>query len=236
MTAATASGVCPPGISRESSPPCTAAQSESGPHHTGRHQADLDPGMLGLHLLAHHRGEGVEVVLRGGVGGADEVDGQPAEHRRDVDDVSDPALTEMRQHFLHSVERRLHVDLHHQIDVLVGQLCGYPADAAADVVDPDVDVTEPRERGLHDPAHIGAAGHVGDDRFDVGTRAGGHRRQGIGAARHEHERMTGGAQLFGGGRANAGAGPGNHDDTLLHPSSVVRPQRADWHHGCREGR
>ena len=54
----------------------------------------------------------------------------------------------MRQHFLHPVQRRFHVRRDHLVDVAVGELRGHARDAAAGVVDPDVDAPEPLDRRI----------------------------------------------------------------------------------------
>ena len=146
MTAATSSALCALGSARESGPPCTALTPNSVPHHPGDTSETWMPGCVGLQLVAQVGGEGVQEVLGAAVGRAERRQRHPAEHRRHVDDVAAAPRLEVRQHRLDAVERRLHVDPHHLVDVVVGELGRRTGDAAADVVDPDVDVAGPRER------------------------------------------------------------------------------------------
>ena len=123
----------------------------------------------------------------------------------------------MRDDRLHPVQRRLHVDAHHQIELLVRQLEHRLRDAAAGVVDPDVDVSEPLDRAIAQALHVAAVGDVGgNDERDIiagaaAARAPGDVVQFGFATRGQNETMTRGPQLEGEGRADAAARAGDDD-------------------------
>jgi hypothetical protein len=141
-----------------------------------------------LDLIAEHRGESVEEMLGAAVGGANGRERDPAEHGRDIDDVPLAARLEVREHFLHAVERRLDVDAHHLVNVLVRQLRWRPRDALADVVDPDIDLAETREDELDRAAHLRPHRGVADDRQHVRPAARRNRIERVGAPSHQTKR------------------------------------------------
>src|SRR5436190_4196828 len=174
-----------------------------------------------LHLGAERRRERVEVVLGAAIRRADDRERNPAQHRGHVDDVPGAALLEVRQHLLHPVERRLHVDLHHLVDVLVRELRRHPRDAAPDVVDPDVDAPVAADRRVDHAAHVGTHGRVRRERERARTAALRDRPERVGVPRDQRDRSALARQELGCCRADACAGAGDDDD-FVHGGSSLR--------------
>ena len=72
---------------------------------------------------------------------------------------------------LHAVERGLHVDGDHVVDVVVGEVERRARDAAAGVVDPHVEAAERVDRRVAQSLDVGAARDVGLDDVDGGGAA-----------------------------------------------------------------
>src|SRR5437763_3330606 len=145
-------------------------------------------------------------------------DGHAPEERRDVDEMSAAALEEVRHDGLHAVERGLHVDAHHLVEVVVREIEHAAADPAAGVVDPDVDAAEGAERFVAQALDVFAPGDVGDDGERVGRALSRHLAQQILAAGRERELVAVAAEAARDGRADPGAGAG--DDDRLHAGAV----------------
>ena len=123
-------------------------------------------------LRAEIRRERIQIVLGPIVRRTAEGVGDPSEHGRDIDDLSCLPLLEMGEHLLHAVESRLHVHVHHRVNVIGGQLRWHPRDPLTGIIDPDVDVSEFREHSRHGPPHRRAVSHVRhhDHRLRSATR------------------------------------------------------------------
>ena len=144
-----------------------------------------------------------------------------------------PVLLEVRRDRLHPVERRLDVHADHLVDVLVGEIAGRSKDALADVIDPDIDVIERGQRFIPDPRDVFAPRDVGDDGARRRHRAAGRRSDSGGdavericGAGGQHEGIAAAAKLARQGGTNAGAGAGNHDDSIHVPMVAGSRQRA----------
>lgn len=194
---------------------------ELGPDDAGMHDADDDAGMRGAQLHAEVRAEGVQGMLRRRVRRADRRERDAPEHRGDVDDLPLAALAEVREHGLHPVERRLHVDAHHGVEVLVRELGDGARDASARVVHEHVDAPEALE-GLGDDAlEVGALRDVGDD--DEGVRSEPLRdllEQGPPAGDEDDAGALGDEERREGG-SDARARSGDDDDAILHARNVL---------------
>jgi hypothetical protein len=177
---------------------------ETVPGRTSAGQDDrhVQVGVRRSEVHAQVGGQRVECRLRRVVGGPDAGERHPAEERGDVDEVALAALEKVRHDRLHSVERGLHVDGHHLVEIVVAQLEHALADAAAGVVDPDIDLPVRLDRLDAQPFDVGAHGDVGDDRGGL-TAGGGDFLQRVFAAGGEHQLVAFRAELFGEGGADA---------------------------------
>ena len=117
----------------------------------------------------------------------------------------------MRQHGLHPVQRRLHVDRHHLIELVVGHLAHEARDPASRVVDPDIDAAEPVQRRIAKALDLRSRGHVGDDRQRIRTEARGQRLQFVLPPGGQHDAISAGDRLCGDRGPDAGAGAGHND-------------------------
>ncbi len=151
------------------------------------------------------------------VGGPEHRERHASEHRRHVDHLPASARLEVRQHLLHTVERRLHVDPHHLVEVIVGQFRRHAGDPLPDVVHPHVNVAEAFDRLLESAAHVGTDRHVGDDRQRVCSAARCHLVQRVGPTGNQCERCPVAREPLCQSRPYPGAGAGNHDDEFRHP-------------------
>ena len=159
-------------------------------------------------------GERVQRRLRRVVGRPERRERHAAENRRDVDDLAAAARDEMRRDRLHAVQRRLHVHGHHQVELLVGELEHRPGDAAAGVVDPDVDVAERLDRAIAQALDVAPPRDVGRHRDRAPAGTAGDLLQLALAPRGQRDPMSRGAELHGERRADAAARAG--DDDVLH--------------------
>ena len=119
----------------------------------------------------------------------------------------------MRQHRLHAVQRRLGVDLHHLVEVVIGQLRDEARDAPPGVVDPDVHVAEARQQGRERALNLLAPGDVRGERKRFRAAARGDLAQLLLAPREQrHSRTPAGHQL--GERRTYPAARTRDDDNL----------------------
>ena len=95
-----------------------------------------------------------------------------------------------------------------------------PVDAAAGVVDPDVDVAERLDRAIAQLLDVGPPGDVGRDRDRAVPGAGGGLPQLGLAPGGQRDAMAGGAELRRQRRADAAAGARDHD--VLHRAIITR--------------
>jgi hypothetical protein len=121
--------------------------------------------------------------------------------------VAAPPFLEIRDDRLDAVQHRADVDRHHLVDVLVGQFQHRPHDAAAGVVDPDVNAAECVERLVADPSDVSAARNVGDDDANRHSERLSDLRHRVRVARGEHETVAAPRQLARGGGADAALPP-----------------------------
>jgi hypothetical protein len=148
-----------------------------------------------------------------------------AEEGGDVDDLSAAALEKVFRGGLHAVERRLHVDGHHLVDVVVGEVEHVAGDAAAGVVDPDVVAAELGDRRRAQGVDVGALRDVSDD--DDGAcraaleRLGGNAVERLLSARGEYKVVSVGGEPSGHLGADSRAGA-RDDDRLVRPVQLVR--------------
>src|SRR5439155_10293130 len=91
----------------------------------------------------------------------------PSEKGRHIDDLARAALEKVPRRDLHPEQRRFHVHIDHLIEIVRGQVDDFARDAAAGVVDPDVEAAEALDGLATDAFDILAAGDVGDDAGDA---------------------------------------------------------------------
>jgi hypothetical protein len=111
------------------------------------------------------------------------------------------------------------IGAHHLVDVLVGQLGRHAGDAAAGVVDPDIDLIETCEGVVHDAVNICARRDVRDDDIRASmtaVRDGLERRP---SSRDEYDRHPSAGDKLGGSRADAAARTRDDDDGVGHARS-----------------
>ena len=163
---------------------------EVGGHHPRHHQGHVDARVGRREIHPEVGGQAVQRRLRRAVGGSNRGHRHAAEERRHVDDLSGAARPEMRQHRLHAVERRLHVDGDHLIELLVSHLFHLARHAAPGVVDPHVDRSELLERFVAQPLDGRARRDVGDHGQGVRAKTGGEPLELVLPPRREHDLVS----------------------------------------------
>src|SRR5215203_390503 len=92
---------------------------EFSAHDSGRHEREYNSWMTFSVLSAEVCGESIEKMLCSVVRGSRDKQWNATQHRGDVHYLSLTALLEVRQNFLHAIHRRLHIHLHHAVDVII---------------------------------------------------------------------------------------------------------------------
>ena len=184
---------------------------ELGAHEPGHHERHVDARMRAREVDARVGGQRVEGRLGRVVGGPERHDRHPAEHRGDVEDVSAAARDEVRHDRLHPVERRFHVDRHHQVELLVGELENRPIDTPAGVVDPDVHVAECLNRAIAQSLDLVPLRGVGRHDHRTGAQLRRNHLELSLAPRRQHYAVSAGGKLHGELGADPAARAGDHN-------------------------
>ena len=141
--------------------------------------------------------------------------------RRHIDDVSPPALHEVRHDRLHSIKNRLHIDRDHLVDVFIGQRQDGTNDPAAGVVNPHIHVTEHPNRFVAYSLHIAAAGDISRDDVRAPVRRSGHRfLEPFAAPRRQHQTVAAARQLAR-DRCTYAPACACYDDVAIHGVSLT---------------
>jgi hypothetical protein len=117
--------------------------------------------------------------------------------------------------------RGLHVHAHDLVYVFVRELRGRPRDATADVVYPDVYVSEVGKRLRHHAANVRAAGHVAHHGERPVATLARHGLERFAPARDQHYGRSSLRKKPGHRRPDPAAGASNHNDPVEHLASDI---------------
>jgi len=142
-----------------------------------------------------------------------------------------PTLDEVWNRGLHAVQRRLQVDGHHLVDLVVRQIEDHLRHAASGVVDPHVDPAEGVDHAIAQRVDLPAPRDIGGDRDRARADLVGQPPQLRLAPGREYDTVTARAELTRERRADPAAGAG--DDDGSHPRFPPACDRRDPSGRCR---
>src|SRR4051812_37647484 len=128
----------------------------------------------------------------------------------------------MRRDGLHAVERRLHVDEHHLVEVGVGDVEDGARESTARVVDPDIDVAEVADGGVAQALDFGSLSDVcRDDQRFFADLVGDHLER-VGTTRGDCDQVPALCDFFRDRGADPAARSGDDDYFFVHGGTPYR--------------